>query len=125
MSVKRSGLAAAQGAIVVAQTKALGLPELRYVQNAMADVAPDWSAELAGICSEEATLVLLPENGDDATGPSFVISRESFGYRLDQVHWDMMHEIGVYPSLLDVMTVIQVHVGFTSLLQNADTHTVH
>ena len=40
-----------------------------------------------GICANEATLVVTPEDGDDETGPSFVISRETYGLRLDQVHW--------------------------------------
>ena len=54
----------------------------------MAEIAPDWSVELQGICAEEATLVLMPDGGDDANGPSFVISQETFGFRMDQVHWD-------------------------------------
>ena len=43
------------------------------------EIAPDWAVELEGICDEEATLVVLPEGGDDAIGPSFVISRETYG----------------------------------------------
>jgi hypothetical protein len=80
--------------------------DLRIVQTMLSEVAPEWSVELHGICSDEATLVVLPEDGEDALGPSFAITRESYGLRLDQIHWDELTELGVYPSLNDVIDVM-------------------
>lgn len=80
--------------------------DLRIVQTMLLEIAPEWSVELHGICSDEATLVVLPEDGEDALGPSFAITRETYGLRLDQIHWDELTELGVYPSLNSVIDIM-------------------
>ena len=107
MRVKRSTVAAVREPVIPVQTQPLGLADLRFVRNAIDSFAPDWTAELAGICADEATVVVVPESGDDTTGPSFVISRDSFSYRLDQVHWDTMNELGNYANLTEVMAAVR------------------
>jgi hypothetical protein len=105
MTVKRTSLDITQP-ITVVQPDPLGLPEQRMVSTLLEELAPEWCVELEGICADEATLVVVPQSGDDATGPSFVISRGAFGYRLDQVHWEEMREVGLFPSLDDVMAAV-------------------
>jgi hypothetical protein len=95
-----------------AQIPPLGDADLVYMQRAMAEIAPDWAVELEGICAEEATLVVVPEDGDDASGPSFVVSRETYGLRVNQVHWEALTEVGVFASLSDVVTALQVRLAF-------------
>lgn len=95
-----------------AQIPPLGDADLAYVQRAMGEIAPDWSVELEGICTEEATLVVMPEDGDDAAGPTFVVSRETYGLRVNQLHWDVLTEVGVFTSLADVVTALQVRLAF-------------
>lgn len=85
----------------------LGEPERAAMQQALADITEDWCVELQGICADEANLVIVPEDGDDAHGPSFVISREDGGFRVDQVHWDALTEVGTYPSLSHVAAVLR------------------
>jgi hypothetical protein len=106
MSTKRPGFHTRQLSNFTMQVRPLGDAELMLVQNAMAEIAPEWSVELHGICADEATLVLLPEGGDDARGPSFLISRETYGFRLDQVHWDVLTEFGVFASLDAAVTTL-------------------
>ena len=91
----------------------------------MAEIAPEWTVELQGISSEEASLVLTPEDGDDATGPSFMISRETYGFRLDQVHWDALMECGVYASLHDVVAVLAARLAFYPDLAVPASVTLH
>jgi hypothetical protein len=90
----------------------LGVADLALVQRALGEIAPDWSVELQGICADEATLVLLPEGGDDAAGPSFMISRDVAGYLVDQVHWDIVTEVGSFTSLKDVLDTIRLRLPF-------------
>ncbi len=125
MSVKRSSLASSQNAVPVGPIDPLGLAELAYVRDALGDFAPDWSVDLHGICVHEATLVLLPEAGDDAFGPSFVISVESLGYRVDQVRWDVAQEVGIYPTLADVLAAVRVRLAFHVCLTETPSLTVH
>jgi hypothetical protein len=95
-----------------AQVPPLGDADLLYMQRAIAEVAPDWAVELEGICADEATLVVVPDDGDDASGPSFVVSRETYGLRVNQVHWETLTEVGVFASLNDVVTALQVRLAF-------------
>jgi hypothetical protein len=112
MSTKRLGHLPSLDSTFSLPTRPLGSADLALLRNAMDDIAPDWSVELHGICVEEATIVLLPEAGDDAMGPSFMISRETYGFRLDQVHWDVLTEFGVFASLEDVIIALAARLAF-------------
>jgi hypothetical protein len=92
----------------------LGDTDLALVQRAMAEVAPDWAVALESTRVDETTLVLVPDDGDDQSGPSFVISREAYGLRVDQVHWDEVTEIGAFASLTDVVEVLSLRLAFCS-----------
>jgi hypothetical protein len=107
MPFKRSTLRAADLPVVVVETPPLGQAEQRFVMDALWDVAQDWTVDLHGFCTDEATLIMVPEDGDDEFGPSFVVSREAFGYRVDQVHWDEAQEIGLFSALSDATTAIR------------------
>jgi hypothetical protein len=125
MSIKRLGYHTSQDSTFAAPARPLGDSDLALVQSGMAEIAPEWSVELHGICVEEATLVLLPEGGDDAMGPSFMISRETYGFRLDQVHWDVLTEFGVFASLNDVVAALGVRLAFAPGMAVPDSVTIH
>jgi hypothetical protein len=112
MSNKGSNFQADQTLAITMHIRPIGATDLGFVQRAMAQIAPSWSVELHGICVDDATLVLLPADGDDANGPSFMISRESYGFRVDQVHWDVVTEVGVFPALNDVVGALGVRLAF-------------
>jgi hypothetical protein len=103
----------------------LGEADLGMLQRAMAQIAPDWAVALEGICAGEATLVLVPEDGDDRSGPSFVISRETYGLRVDQVHWDAVTEVGVFASLSSVLEVLKLRLSFFIDSTMAASSTIH
>jgi hypothetical protein len=125
MSTKRSSFQTLEHVAFTAPVRPIGTSDLDFVQRAMTEIAPDWSVELQGICIDEATLVLLPEAGDDAMGPSFLISRETYGFRLDEVHWDVLTEFGVFASLNDVVTTIGVRLAFFPDVTIPASVTVH
>ena len=80
--------------------------ELKIVALMLADIAPDWSVELHGISLEDSSLIVLPEDGEDENGPSFVISRDDYSLRLDQIHWDELTELGSFATLGEVLDAI-------------------
>ena len=125
MSFKRPASQLSQDLALAMRARPLGRADLVLMRAAMAEAAPDWSVELQGICSDEATLVLLPEDGEDAMGPSLLVSRDSQGFRVDQVHWDVVTEIGIYASLLDVVDVLRLHLAFCSRFGVPALMTVH
>ena len=111
MSIKRPGFQTIQDLAFAVDVRPIGAADLAFMEQAMSEIAPDLSVELHGMCADEAFLILLPEDGDDAKGPSFMISRETFGFRLDQVHWDALSEVGVFASLNDVVSVLGVRLA--------------
>jgi hypothetical protein len=112
MSIKRRFEHISLVATFAAPVPPLGDTDLALVQRAMAEIAPDWAVALESICADETTLVLVPDDGDDRSGPSFVISREAYGLRVDQVHWDEVTEIGVFASLTDILQVLRLRLAF-------------
>ncbi len=111
MSVKPPNDLTTSDATVALPTQPLGLAERALVETALADVAPDWSVDLQGICMDEAMLILLPPGGDDGIGPSFVISRESFGFKVDIVQWDLMQDVGSYAARDDAVAAIRARLA--------------
>jgi hypothetical protein len=107
------------------QASPFGHAELVNMRNAMASIAPEWLVELQGICSDEATLVLIPDSGDDSIGPSFMISRDTCGLRVDEVHWDILTEVGVFRSLSEVLLTLRARLAFCTGLTAPSSMTVH
>jgi hypothetical protein len=112
MSIKRRFEQNSLVTTFAAPVPPLGDTDLALVQRAMAEMTPDWAVALESICVDETTLVLVPDDGDDRSGPSFVISREAYGLRVDQVHWDEVTEIGVFASLIDVLEALRRRLAF-------------
>lgn len=125
MSTKRRSELIPLVANFAAHVPPLGTADLSYVQRAMAEIAPDWSVEMEGICTDDATLVVVPEDGEDATGPSFVVSRETYGLRVSQLHWDALTEVGVFASLCDVLTALQARLAFCTDMTVPASVTLH
>jgi hypothetical protein len=125
MSTKRSGQPISQKAALALPVPALGVSDLIVMQIALLEAASDWSVELQGVCADDATLVVLPDGGDDAMGPSFQISRAAHGLQVDQVHWDVVTEVGVYPSLAEVIEALRPRLDFCSGLGAPASATLH
>ena len=125
MSTKRRSELITLVATFAAQVPPLGEADLVYLRRAMGEIAPDWAVELEGLCAQETTLVVVPEDGDDIMGPSFVISRETYGLRVNQVHWDTVTEVGVFASLNDVITALQVRLAFCTDMTVPASVTLH
>ncbi len=103
----------------------LGEGDRALVQIGIADIAPAWSVELEGICPGESALVLLPDGGDDSNGPSFVITRETFGFKMDQVYWDTLTEVGVYSSLHQVLHALRSRLAICTSQSAPASVTLH
>jgi hypothetical protein len=105
--------------------QSLGSLELSLFRSVISVIAPDWTVELHGFCAGEASLIVVPDSGEDLAGPSFAVTSESYGFRLDRVHWDVMTEIGVYSNLPDVLAAIRRQLTFCSDVANSGTATIH
>jgi hypothetical protein len=107
------------------QVPPLGDADLAFVQRAMAEIAPDWAVEMSCVSAEEVCLILVPDDGDDSTGPSFMISREAYGLRIYQLHWDAASEVGVFASMNDVVQVLRSRLAFCIDMRLPASVTLH
>jgi hypothetical protein len=107
------------------QGRALGQADHAFVQSAVADIAQAWSIELQGLCADDAALVVVPDDGDDAVGPSFVICQKGYGFRLVQTHWDVVTEVGVFASLHDVVKTLRLRLALYPQLAGPGAVTLH
>jgi hypothetical protein len=125
MSYKRSSGQANHRTAVAVPAPPLGAADQAFFQSVIDDVAPGWAVELQGICADEASLILVPDGGEDDLGPSFCITRESYGLRLDQVQWDAMTEVGIYASLREVLDIICHRLAFHADTMRPGSVTIH
>ncbi len=125
MSSKRPIDQAPPASAIPVRLRPIDRMDLLLVQLMMAEIAPDWSVELQGICADEASLLLLPKDGDDAFGPSFIISRELHGLQIDQVHWDVITEVGIFASLTEVLDALRQIPAFRVACPAPLSYTVH
>lgn len=109
MSIKRTGYQTDRISASAVPARSIASDEVALVQRAMSAIAPNWSVETQA--TDDATVIVLPEDGDDAAGPTFMISRETYGFRLDQVHWDVLTEVGFFASMNDVVAALDLHLA--------------
>ncbi|HXT80106.1 MAG TPA: hypothetical protein VN702_11105 [Acetobacteraceae bacterium] len=107
MSVRHIARKAESSFADLPEGRPLCIGDVAMMAAAIADVAPDWSVELQGICADEASLIMLPETADDAIGPSFVVQKAACGFRLDQFHWDAYSEIGAFSTMDEVVHAVR------------------
>jgi hypothetical protein len=112
MSIKRPGEQLSLETALAPSVSPFGDADLALVRRGISAFAPEWAVELQGICASQSTLLVVPESGDDAVGPSFVMSRDTYGIRVDQVHWDTLTEVGVYSCFADALQILRLRLAF-------------
>jgi len=125
MSYKRSSGQTNQKSAITVPAPPLGAADQAFFQSVINEVAPGWTVDLQAICLNDTSLILVPDGGEDQIGPSFSITRESFGFRLDQVQWDEMTEIGIYASLREVLDIICRRLAFCAGVIRPGSVTIH
>lgn len=66
----------------------LGLSERAEIAGVVSQVITTWSVELSQDTPTTATIVISPDDGEDTSGPTVVISTENDVFRLDAFRWD-------------------------------------
>jgi hypothetical protein len=81
--------------------------DLDVVVAMLAEVAPDWSAELNQAGPDESTIVVLPKGASDLIGPAFVLHRIRGRVHLDQFRWDEYRKLGGFRCLDDALVPLR------------------
>lgn len=81
----------------------IGTREHADVADAVMEIAPDWSVELCGVTLDDRCVVVMPEDGDDMTGPTYIIRRSGSLVVLEEMRWDECHVIAACGDLHDAI----------------------
>jgi len=92
---------------MVAYDRHLSTADQALLSRTLADIAPSWSVELHVFSAQDVSLVLMPEDADDAKGPTFIVQQDVAGFRLDQFWWDFYTELGTFRCLADLAAAVR------------------
>lgn len=81
--------------------------DLQVILNVIAELAPGWTAELTLEMAEDASIVLMPEDANDAIAPTLILYQNGIVYSVDQLHWDQYSTCGQYRSLPDAVFAVK------------------
>jgi hypothetical protein len=112
-------------AVAPASPPPLGSRDLKLFRSVLGVIAPAWTVELHGFCADEASLIVVPNSGEDSTGPSFAVTREGYGFKLDRVRWDLATEVGMYSSLTNVLVAIRSQIARCVASPDGGSVTIH
>jgi hypothetical protein len=86
----------------------VGLEQCRDLGAVVAELAPNWSVELRHDVLGIATIVILPENLDDVSGPTLFVHREGPAFHLEEVRWGTYRKLDDYPAWADVLRAVRI-----------------
>jgi hypothetical protein len=89
------------------EPKLLNWDDLDLVIELLAEVAPDWTAELNHASADESTIVVTPEGANDLIGPAFVLSSSRAGVELSQFRWDEYRKLGDFLFLSGALAAMR------------------
>jgi hypothetical protein len=103
----------------------LGPDHRSYLAAAVADIVPDWTVDLHAEGRADATITIMPEDGDDDLGPTLFVHCDGDTFHLDQLHGDAFSNLGAFGALSDVAHVLRGRLGCLRLLLMPVSRTLH
>ena len=86
----------------------LGLEQCNQLAATIAGLIPNWSVELHHDVLRKPMIVILPENLDDAIGPTLVVYADKIAYHLEELRWDTCSKHGDYRVWTDVLRAVRL-----------------
>src|SRR5208337_2701960 len=86
---------------------ALGQDQCNHITAVIACLMPNWSVELHHDVLRNPMIVILPENLDDAIGPTLVVYRGKTAFHLEELRWDSYRRLGGYRAWSDVLQAVR------------------
>ncbi len=86
----------------------LGQQQCNHLAAVLAELVADWSVELHLDVLRKPMIVILPDNLDDAIGPTLAVHGDEIAFHLEELHWDTCRKIGVYREWGDVLHAVRI-----------------
>jgi hypothetical protein len=84
----------------------LGQEQCSQLAAVLAELVPNWSVELHHDVLRKPMIVILPENLDDAIGPTLVVYGDETVFHLEELRWDTCRKRGDYCVWTDVLRAV-------------------
>jgi|HubBroStandDraft_3_1064219.scaffolds.fasta_scaffold844607_1 hypothetical protein len=84
----------------------LGLEQCNQLAATIAGLIPNWSVELHHDVLRKPMIVILPEDLDDAIGPTLVVYADEIAFHLEELRWDTCRKRGDYCAWTDVLRAV-------------------
>jgi hypothetical protein len=78
----------------------------------VAELTPDWSVELRHDVLGSATIVILPEDLDDANGPVLFVHREGPAFHFEELRWGRYRKLDEYQAWADVLRAVRIRLAW-------------
>ncbi len=73
----------------------------------IAELTPDWSAELHYCALGEPLIVILPDDLDDPAGTSIIVRRDDAMFHLEELYGDTYRKLGEHRRWPDVLRAVR------------------
>ena len=84
----------------------LGLDQCKHLTAVVTELVPDWSVEIHHDVHRKPMIVILPENLDDAIGPTLVVYGDDTAFHIEELRWDTYRKLGDYRVWTDVLRAV-------------------
>jgi hypothetical protein len=85
----------------------LNWDDLEVVKDLLAEIAPEWTAELNHASQNESTIVVTPAGANDILGPAFVLHRSRGRVHVDQFRWDEYRKLGGFRTFNEALALLR------------------
>lgn len=99
----------------------LGPSERAEIAGAVSQLITNWSVELSQEAPPTTTIMISPDDGEDTSGPTVVISADNGVFRLDAFQWDRYWTIAEYQTWAEAISAVCKVVAWES----AVARTIH
>jgi len=86
----------------------LGPSECQHLAALVAELAPDGSVELRHDVFGSPTIVILPEDLDDANGPTLFVHRDGAVFHLEELRWGTYRKVDEFATWADVLRAVRI-----------------
>jgi hypothetical protein len=92
----------------VCRPEPLGPRQCRQLAAVLAGLDPDWCVELQHDVYGKPTIIILPEDDDDATSPTLILQTDEVAFVLDELGPDAHRKLGEYRAWNDVVRAVRI-----------------
>jgi hypothetical protein len=82
--------------------------QCEHLAAVVAELGPNWSVELHDDIPGKETIVILPDDPDEAIGPTLIIHADESAFHLEELDGDAFRKLGEHLVWADVLRAVRI-----------------